>query len=840
MKSLESTFGKRMGMPSVEHRFRTFALLVGIGMLLSQIVWNRQLLLLVGGSVDAAASVLAAVMLGLGTGGKFWGRKAELSPKPQNLLRLITISAAGFSLVPLAATGVAASLYPLLYSSFLSIGPVRLVISLVLVFPATFFAGGFIPVLGRMVEGRGGDLEISKLYGINALGSAVGGFLAGFVLLELLGSTFTLIAAFLVTGATVMLIPAKSGVPAPASPRAESTKTGIPLFFLVIYFFSGMFSLGYEMVWTRQLSYALGNSTYAFALMGIMVLAGIGIGSLIGQRIARSVSRPRVAFGYAEICLAVAAILPLTVIRHFGSLVSILGGSSWESRTAASFVVAMAYMLPSTACMGATFPLIVRSTARNSRLGEDIGTLSLFNCMGAALGPVLASQLLFRIVGVTVSGAILAAGSVFLGLLVLVREKSFRAVIAVPVALALVLFLTLTTSPPGSVPPPGTELLFFREDRNATLSVFGREWDGYRSLRINGVEEVPVDQASLEAFYLLGHLPWGYNPRAGDVMVVAMGGGITSGALLTHSIDELVCVELCPAVVEAAPIFASENLRPDLDPRFTLIGDDGRNYLLGTDRLFDLIVCDATHPASADSWVLYTREFYEIVLDRLEPGGVAAQWVPLHQLPTRELVRILATWARVFPESSVHLAGGRHAILIGSTDALNLSIADIFDEPAAAAQLESVGFSEETPCFIEPIAGTADLGLLEQQSSDSNSDDRSYCQFMARRLPADPQATIQGDVAMLLSLSGSTEVHELHLGQMAYWDGRLPDAVELFRRAADTAMGRRWLSVALTTAAEELWNEGRGEEAIPLLSEALLSDPGWDRPDRLIAMIENR
>ena len=54
---------------------------------------------------------------------------------------------------------------------------------------------------------------------------------------------------------------------------------------------------------------------------------------------------------------------------------------------------------------------------------------------------------------------------------------------------------------------------------------FGREWDNHRSLRVNGVEEVQIDQASPEAFYFLGH----YNSDA----ETAMGRRWLSAALST-------------------------------------------------------------------------------------------------------------------------------------------------------------------------------------------------------------------------------------------------------------------------------------------------------------------
>jgi hypothetical protein len=170
---------------------------------------------------------------------------------------------------------------------------------------------------------------------------------------------------------------------------------------------------------------------------------------------------------------------------------------------------------------------------------------------------------------------------------------------------------------------------------------------------------------------------------------------------------------------------------------------------------------------------------------------------------------------------------------------LNLSLESIFEDSAAAAQLESVGFRQTEPGLMLPVVQTEDLADLALNGPESNSDDRSYCQFMARRLPVDPQATIPGDMALILSLSGSRHIPSLYLGQMAYWERSLPEAVELLREACGSAMGRRWLALALTTVAEELWYQGRGAEALPLLEEAMTVDPGWDRPVVLSSMIEN-
>lgn len=811
---------------------RLFAFAAGAGILLAQLAWNRQLLLIVGGSVDAAAAVLSSFMLGLGLGGRYFGRKSELSKSPAKLLRYTVVAVAVFSLLPLALAPFIKSVYPVFYNSGINPIPVRFAISILMIFPATFFAGGIIPILGRLSEERGGDREVSRLYGLNALGSAVGGFLSGFILLELTGGPMTMLIGAVVTASAVIFIP-KQMDSSPVKLRLKSSERPAS-FYLVIFALSGMVALGYEMIWARQFTFVLGNSTYAFSIMGIIVLTGIGIGGIFGQRLSARTSSPFLLLGGVEVLLGLASILPLTALSAFTSVAGIIQGSSWFIRTASLFATAFLYMLPSAFLMGTTFPLIIRSATNPDRLGNDTGFMSMANCIGAAAGPILTGGILFHYFGVTKSAFILAIGSVLIGFLIFIREKKFIRATGVLVCIPLIVFLTEFSNPPGSIPPEGMELLFFEEDRMATVSVFGREWDNYRSLRINGVEEVPIDQASLEAFYLLGHLPWGYNPAAEKVMVVAMGGGITSGALLSHPIDTLVCVELCPAVLNAAEIFSAENNRSDLDPRFHLIADDGRNFLLGTQTKFDLIVCDATHPGSSDSWVLYTREFYSTMMNTLVVGGVAAQWVPLHQLPVSDLRRILATWSSVFPYSAVHTAGGRHAILIGSNTQLQLSMEAIFADSIALHQLTQTGFSQDEPEYLTAIMKTEDFASI---NSGFNTDAHSHCQFIRRRVPLDPQATIAPAIIEIFAI-GHENIDPVRAAQVLYWNGKLPEALELIRNAPVGIMRNRWLAVILTTVAEQLYMAGHRSDAITKLEEAVQADSIWKRHLQLMELIE--
>lgn len=808
-----------------------FALLSGAGVLMAQITWNRMLLLLAGGSVDSTAVVLSAFMLGLGLGGKVFGGVAQRSSKPLGVLKLAAMGTALGSLIPLLLEPMMEGVYPCFYSSGLQF-PARFLSAVLMVFPAAFCAGGIIPAASRLVQGPRGRRTASGLYGLNSLGSAIGGFLAGFVLLEAVGTAPTLLigAVLLVAGLAFV----KGGRVEP-----DPVVKGIPpgAFHLIVYAAGGCLALGYETVWSRQLTFVLGNSTYAFSTMGIMVLLGIGLGGWFGRNLALRVKSPLALFGTVQVLLAVSSVLPLSALRSFGAVAALTGGAGWAAGTAGGFLASFLYMLPSTFLMGVTFPVMLSVCAREDRLGEDVGRLSLANCAGAAIGPILATRVLFLHFGVTNTAMLLAFGSILTGMACFFRARRFAGIAAGFVAAAMVFCLVVTSRPPGSEPPRGMELLYFSEDRTATVAVFGREWDGYRSLRINGVEEVPIDQPSLEAFYMLGHLPWGYNPDARTALAVALGGGITSGAILTHPVQSLTCVEICPGVSDALPFFADENRRPDLDPRFTLVGDDGRNYLLGMRDTFDLIVCDATHPGSSESWLLYTREFYSLVLKGLSTRGVAAQWVPLHQLPPGEFHRILTTWALVFPHSAAHLAGGRHVILIGSSDSLVLSVESMFASTEAAEQLGSVALSLREPLYLQPVLDTDGMREAMSAGPPPNTDHRAFCQFIRRRAPDDPQATITPNVALLFSFS-SLSPDPVQMSQMVYWNGSIPGAYALLD-GVNGVMASRWRSVTLTSAAEVLYDGGSPTEAVQFAVRAAAADPLWTRPERLIAYMKS-
>jgi len=223
----------------------------------------------------------------------------------------------------------------------------------------------------------------------------------------------------------------------------------------------------------------------------------------------------------------------------------------------------------------------------------------------------------------------------------------------------------------------GSRLLFSKTGASATVTVLERE-DSCKELRVNDIPEVPTDYGSLQTFHLLAHLPCLVHANPQKAVVLCFGAGITTGAMTTHNLQRIDAVEVCPEVVEANRYFFEENHHVLADDRVNIILDEGRNYLQRSSGGYDVLVCDSTHPRSSDSWMLYTREFYELCRQKLSADGVICQWLPIHGLKPPEYKRIIKTFLSVFPDASLWFAN-RFTLLLGTLKKLVINF-DIFDQ----------------------------------------------------------------------------------------------------------------------------------------------------------------
>lgn len=162
----------------------------------------------------------------------------------------------------------------------------------------------------------------------------------------------------------------------------------------VLLFFSGLAALVYQVVWLRLLSLTFGVTVHAATTVLASFMAGLAIGSAVAGRLADRSRQPLRLFGVVEILIGLSALCTPAALeavhRLYGVVASSLSDAS-PVATALRFVLAFAVLIVPTALMGATMPLVVKSSlSRIGGLGGRIGLLYAANTTGAIVGALVA------------------------------------------------------------------------------------------------------------------------------------------------------------------------------------------------------------------------------------------------------------------------------------------------------------------------------------------------------------------------------------------------------------------------------------------------------------------
>ena len=199
----------------------------------------------------------------------------------------------------------------------------------------------------------------------------------------------------------------------------------------------------------------------------------------------------------------------------------------------------------------------------------------------------------------------------------------------------------------------------------------------------NAVEDVGTQ-------VMLGLIGAALHPRPQAALVVGLGTGETAGWLAeVPSIQRVDVVELEPAVREMARRCARVNHDVLANPKVRLIFNDAREVLLSARGRYDLIACEPSNPYRSGIANLFTREFYRAGRDRLDRGGMFAQWVQAYEIDQRTLRSVLATFKSVFPHVEVWQSKFGDLVLLGCERAPAYSVpalrSRVAAEPLASA-----------------------------------------------------------------------------------------------------------------------------------------------------------
>ncbi|MCL4275467.1 MAG: fused MFS/spermidine synthase [Anaerolineales bacterium] len=156
----------------------------------------------------------------------------------------------------------------------------------------------------------------------------------------------------------------------------------------VLFFLSGAAGLMYQTVWVRLLELYFGVTLTAITLIVSAYMAGLGLGSMIGGRIAGKSRNPILLYGIIEAVIGVFGILSPALINW-------LGQNTAGSPYALVFFLSFALLLIPTLLMGMTLPLLTQAfVKRMENSGQVIGLLYGINTLGAAIGALASGYIL--------------------------------------------------------------------------------------------------------------------------------------------------------------------------------------------------------------------------------------------------------------------------------------------------------------------------------------------------------------------------------------------------------------------------------------------------------------
>lgn len=738
----------------------------GFAALIYQTAWTRQFAFVFGTSELAIATVLAAYMGGLAAGAALAARFAPRIRRPVLAYAALEFGIAISALAVPVGIAASKSLYTTAFASGgvppgeggLGTALFYLVCSTLILLVPTGLMGATLPLLSRHVVRSESEIgsKIGSLYAINTAGAVAGTLATGFWILPSLGLSRTILVAiafnalvFVIAALLSRLLP-----PLERLPRAETQASppGRRPWILPLIALSGAVSFSYEVLWVRLLDHLFGGSVYAFATMLGTFLTGIALGSFYAARRARSVEASIRGFAAAQLGTAFLSWAAFAMLDWAPGW-SIALAARIPHALAVDALVAAAILLPSTLCIGATFPFAIRILARDSASAPTASARTYsWNTVGAIVGAIGAGFFLIPAVGFAISLTIGVATNFILAgfasfILPTRRRPLLWSAVAGLVALCLVLptppWLVLRNLPMVRGTGIGP-LAYFDVGRSATVMM--REVKASWRLTTNGLPEALIlakgsHPRTLPMGQWLGAAGVLARPEATSAFVVGLGGA-TLLEYMPNSLQQIDVVEIEPAIVEANRTAAPYRRKDPLsDERIRITINDARSALALTTQRYDLIISQPSHPWTVGASNLYTREFFEEARDHLTEDGVLLQWMGLGFIDGELIQSLVATLLDIFPHVRVYQPSGGAILLLASPTPLNL------ENHVSQALSKGPDLFSRLGIFVPEDIGAALILDAEAarrfaQGAEINRDDRNLLQAQSPHLMRHTQPTL--------------------------------------------------------------------------------------------------
>jgi spermidine synthase len=736
----------------------------GCSALIYEVVWYQLLQLAIGSTSVSLGILLATFMGGLCIGSIAFPR-LKFGQHPLKIYAALEIGIGALGLVALFAIPLLVRLYLAAVGLGLPGMLLRGFIAAVCLLPPTILMGASLPAIVRWGESERQEASWwGLLYGGNTVGAVLGCLLAGFYLLRLYNTTIATLAAVAINVAVALISLAvaartperESDARTETRPEAETADLSGNWPVYITIALSGACALGAEVVWTRLIGYLMGATVYVFSIILAVFLIGLALGSALGSMVLRSV-RPKIALGWCQILLCGGIAWSAYMIADslpYWPINPMLTQSPWFT-----FQIDLARclwtILPPTVLWGASFPLAFAAAVKEKDAGRVVGGVYAANTLGAIVGALGASLVLIPWIGTQQTQRVLLVLSGASALFVLVPYIRERRSLAMTVVLTAALLIAGRLAG-GLGPVPGeliaygrrmpmnagqSQILYTAEGRNSSVAI-SQWYNGATYVNVNGHVEATTEIYDMKLQRMVGHLPGLLHPNPKSVLGIGFGAGVSAGTFTRYpGIEHITVCEIEPVIPPASTrYFGPQNYSVMLNPKTRIVYDDARHYVLTTREKYDIIASDPLDVFVKGTAGLYSKEYFDVVKQHLNPGGYFSLYVPLYESDEKTVRSELATFFASFPYGSVWAntrdGQGYDMVFMGQAEPLKINLDEVqqrWNRPDYAPVVQSlreVGVPSIIDLFGTYMGGLSDLGEWTK-GAELNTDKDLRLQYIA-------------------------------------------------------------------------------------------------------------
>ena len=250
-----------------------------------------------------------------------------------------------------------------------------------------------------------------------------------------------------------------------------------------------------------------------------------------------------------------------------------------------------------------------------------------------------------------------------------------------------------------------SKIIYQGEGINAFVAVSELP-SGVRNYHNAGKVQASSEPQDMKLQRMLGHLTTLLPPtnRKLKVVVIGCGAGVTAGAVsIGPNLGEETIAEIEKSLV--AGLWSTRISGPTTSTSSGIPEGEGahrrraRHFLLTSNEKFDAVPSDPLDPWVKGAASLYTKEFFEIVKQHLNPGGVVTLFVQLYESNEEAVKSEVGTFLEAFPNGVVwgntQNGQGYDLVLTGQVEPTKIDVDEM------EARLKSPEYAQVAQSFRE-------------------------------------------------------------------------------------------------------------------------------------------